>query len=134
MNLQSVPAALWGWLADLALLGHLGFLLFVAFGALLVGRRPWIRWVHLPAFAWGALIELAGWICPLTPLEVAWRVRAGQAGYQGGFIDHYVTAILYPDGLTRPVQVGLGIAVLVWNGFLYWRILGPGRRLSPGAP
>lgn len=125
-----MPAVVWGALADLTLLVHLGFLLFVIFGGLLIRRYPRVRWIHLPACAWGGWIELAGWICPLTHLEVAWRSRAGQGGYQGDFIDQYVTAVLYPDGLTRGMQIGLGIAVLVWNGVLYWRMLGPGRTLS----
>lgn len=115
-------------LADLVLVLHLAFVLFVVLGGLLVLRWPKLAWLHLPAAAWGALIELAGWICPLTPLEQRLRVLAGDAGYQGGFIEHYVTAWLYPGGLTRPVQLALGAAVIVVNLAVYTRLL---RRRSP---
>ena len=114
--------------ADLVLVVHLAFVLFVVLGGLLVLRRPKLAWLHLPAAAWGALIEFAGWICPLTPLEQRLRVLAGQAGYQGGFIEHYVTAWLYPAGLTRPVQYALGALVIVVNLAVYARLL---RRRAP---
>ena len=106
-------------LADLVLLLHLAFVLFVVLGGLLVLRRPKVAWLHLPAAAWGVLIEFAGWICPLTPLEVSWRIRGGEAGYAGGFIAHYVTAALYPVGLTRGVQIGLGAFALLLNLTIY---------------
>jgi hypothetical protein len=111
-------------LADAVLVVHLAFVLFVVLGGLLVLRWPRIVWVHLPAVAWGALIELAGWICPLTPLENHWRRLGGEAGYQGGFVETYVLAALYPEGLTREVQVVLGLLVLAVNGVVYalwWR-------------
>lgn len=113
---------LFRWLADVALLGHLAFVAFVLLGALLVPRWPKLAWVHLPAVCWGVLIEFAGWICPLTPLENALRVRGGGAGYAGGFIDHYITAVLYPSGLTRTVQVGLGSLALLINVLLYRQV------------
>ena len=97
-------------LADALLVLHLGFVLFVVLGGLLVLRRPRLAWLHLPAVVWGAAIEFTGGICPLTPLENRWRVQAGGSGYQGGFIEHYVTAALYPDGLTRGVQLARGVA------------------------
>jgi hypothetical protein len=107
-------------LADLVVLVHFTFVLFVIAGALLsLHNRAW-AWLHVPAFAWGALIEFRGWVCPLTPLENALRARAGQAGYAGGFIEHYVTRILYPAGLTRSIEVILGVLVLVGNLALYW--------------
>jgi hypothetical protein len=115
-------------LADLVLLVHLAFLLFVAVGGLAVLRRPGLAWIHLPAVAWGVLIEYAGWICPLTPLEVWLRRRGGGAGYEGGFIEHYVTAFLYPEGLTRAWQVTLGTLALLFNAAIYWRILDERRR------
>jgi hypothetical protein len=110
-------------LADAVLIVHLAFLLFVAAGGLAVLRWPALAWVHLPAVAWGVLIEYAGWICPLTPLEVWLRRRAGGTGYQGGFIEHYVTAFIYPEGLTREWQLALGTLALVVNGAIYWRWL-----------
>lgn len=111
-------------LADLLVLAHFAFLLFVVGGGLLVVRWPRVAWLHVPCALWGAWVELAGWICPLTPLEVAWRRRAGQAGYDGGFIEHYVIPVLYPAGLTREIQVGLGVTVIALNVALYswaWR-------------
>jgi hypothetical protein len=110
-------------MADTLLVLHGGFVLFVVAGGLLVLRWPWLAWLHLPAAVWGAVIELAGFVCPLTPLENAWRRAAGGTGYQDGFIEHYVTAALYPAGLTRSVQVVLGVLVLALNGWMYWRLL-----------
>lgn len=106
-------------LADTILVVHLAFVLFVVLGGLLVLRWPRLVWLHIPAAVWGVLIELTGWICPLTPLEKSLRRLGGEAGYEGGFIDHYVTAMIYPDGLTREMQYVLGGLVLLINGALY---------------
>ena len=111
-------------LADALVLVHLAFVVFVVAGGLLVLWRPWLRWVHLPAAAWGALIEFTGWICPLTPWEVVLRQKAGQTGYAGGFIEHYILPVLYPEGLTLGVQVTLGFLVIGVNAVIYafvWR-------------
>jgi Protein of Unknown function (DUF2784) len=110
------------WLANLVVLIHLGFVLFVVLGALLLLRWPGMAWLHLPAALWGGLIELAGWVCPLTPLENYFRRLAGDAGYQGGFIEHYVTALIYPAGLSRGIQIGLGLGVILLNSILYWQV------------
>jgi len=101
--------------ADAVLLLHLGFIVFVALGVLLVFRWRWVACLHIPCAVWGALIELAGWVCPLTPLENRLRVAAGSSGYGGGFIDHYITSIVYPAGLTREVQLALGLGVIAIN-------------------
>lgn len=78
-------------------------------------------WIHLPAVLWGALIEFAGWVCPLTPLENWFRENAGSTGYSSGFIEHYVMPVLYPSGLTREIQIALGVFVIVVNaGFYGW--------------
>lgn len=106
-------------LADLLVLVHLAFVLFVVLGGLLVLLRPRLAWLHLPAAAWGAFIESVGWICPLTPLENALRRHAGEAGYAGGFIEHYVITLLYPPGLTRTVQFVLTAAVVTVNLAIY---------------
>lgn len=106
-------------LADLVLVVHLAFVVFVVLGGLLVLRYPRLAWVHIPAAIWGVLIEFAGWICPLTPLENAFRARGGEAGYGGGFIEHYVLAALYPAGLSREVQFVLGSVVLALNLAVY---------------
>jgi hypothetical protein len=106
-------------LADLLVVAHAAFVAFVVAGGLLALRRPWIAAVHLPAAAWGALVELAGWICPLTPWENALRARAGETGYAGGFIEHHLVPLLYPAGLTPSVQITLGMAVIVLNLAIY---------------
>jgi hypothetical protein len=108
--------------ADAVLVLHFAFVLFVVAGGLLVLRWPRVAWLHVPAALWGALIEFGGWICPLTPLENSLRQRGGESGYSGGFIDHYVTSLIYPDGLTRPMQIAIGLLVLVINGYVYWRL------------
>ena len=123
-------------LADAVLLVHLSFIIFVVLGGLLVLWRPKVAWLHLPALCWGVLIEYTGWICPLTPLENALRERGGLAGYPGGFVAHYLTAAIYPSGLTRGMQAVLGSMALLFNGIVYWRVVG--RRnpesLTPGGP
>lgn len=110
-------------LADLVLILHAGFVAFVMLGALLVLRWPRIAWFHVPAVLWGAGIELLGGLCPLTPLENHWRRLAGELGYPGGFVEHYVVTVLYPDGLTRQVQLALGALVLTVNGAIYGWVL-----------
>jgi hypothetical protein len=106
-------------LADLLVLVHLGFVLFVVAGGALVLRWPRLAFAHVPAAVWGAWIELRGGICPLTPWEKSLRERAGQAVYAGDFIGHYVLPVLYPVDLSRDVQVWLGLGVLVTNLALY---------------
>lgn len=110
-------------LADGVLLVHLGFVVFVVIGGVAVLRWPRLAWAHLPAVIWAALIEYAGWICPLTPLENALRQASGEATYAGGFIDHYVGIVLYPAGLTRGFQLVLGSLVLLLNTLVYWRLV-----------
>jgi hypothetical protein len=109
-------------IANLLVLLHLAFVGFVVLGALLVLRWPRLAWIHLPCALWGALIEFAGWVCPLTPLEIRFRQLGGQAGYAGGFIEHYLLPVLYPQNLTRPVQVALGTLVLILNAATYRRL------------
>jgi hypothetical protein len=106
-------------LADLLVVLHFAFVLFVVLGGLLVLRWPKIAYLHLPAAIWGALIEFTGWICPLTPLENSFRARSGAAGYQGGFVEHYILPALYPSALTRHIQLLLGSTVLLLNLAIY---------------
>jgi hypothetical protein len=115
-------------LADLVLVIHLAFVLFVVLGGLLALRCPRVAWVHLPAAVWGVLIEYTGWICPLTPLENSLRVRGGEAGYGGGFIQHYIQPVLYPAGLTRTTQLVLGSIVLILNVAAYGIVWSRSRR------
>ncbi len=104
---------------DLVLLAHLLFIAFVVAGAALVSRRPALLPWQLAALAWGAGIEFSGWICPLTLLENALRHAAGEQGYAGDFVSHYLLRLIYPEGLTRGVQLLLGIGVLLLNALLY---------------
>jgi hypothetical protein len=115
-------------LADLVLILHAGFVAFVILGALLALRWPRIAWVHVPVALWGAGIEFVGGICPLTPLENHWRRLAGELGYPGGFVEHYVVSVLYPAGLTRTTQIVLGALVVVVNVAIYAWALRRNRR------
>jgi len=105
--------------ADGIVLFHVGFVLFVVFGGLLVLRWRRVIWAHVPAVAWGALLELFDWICPLTPLENEFRRRAGQAGYEEGFIEHYVLPLLYPVNRNAGVRIALGIMAIAMNVLIY---------------
>jgi len=127
----------WAILADSVLALHALFIAWVVAGGLAVWRWPALAWLHLPAVAWGAWIEFSGGLCPLTPLELRWRHVAGQAGYSGGFIEHYLTAWIYPAGLTRGIQFALGAAVLMVNAVAYawlWRRAWRGRCKPCGNP
>lgn len=109
---------------------HLGFVLFVVLGGLLVLRWPRLAWLHIPAAVWGVLIEYTGWICPLTPLENSFRLRGGEAGYSGGFIQHYIQPVLYPAGLTRSTQIALGSFALLVNLTAYGVVVARTRRIA----
>jgi len=106
-------------LADLVLIAHGLFVAFVMFGGLLALWKPRAAYWHLPALAWGSMVIGMGWICPLTPLEVSLRERAGQEGYAGGFIEHYVLGLIYPEGITRTTQVLLAALLIVGNVVVY---------------
>ncbi|HXY70724.1 MAG TPA: DUF2784 domain-containing protein [Gemmatimonadales bacterium] len=113
----------WLILADLVLAVHLAFVVFVVAGGLLVLRRPAVAWVHVPCAAWAVFVEFAGIVCPLTPLENALRRAGGASGYAGDFVGHYITAVLYPNGLTRGVQIALGALVLALNVGVYATVI-----------
>lgn len=106
-------------LADVVLVLHLGFVLFVVAGAFLVLRWRWMAWIQLPAALWGVFVEWSGWVCPLTPLESWLRAQGGASGYPGGFVEHYLLPVIYPASLTRTVQILLGAMVLVVNVIAY---------------
>jgi hypothetical protein len=110
-------------LADGVLVAHAAFVVFVVLGGLLVLRWPRVAWLHVPAALWGAAIEFTGLVCPLTPLENRWRQLAGEQGYPGGFIEHYILSALYPGGLTREIQLTLGLLVVVLNLVIYAWVL-----------
>ena len=107
-------------LADLVLLVHIAFIGFVLFGGLLALKWQPVMWAHLPAVAWGAIVEFSGWICPLTPWENWLLEQAGGHGYRGDFIAYYLLPILYPDALTRELQVALGLVAVLLNAAVYW--------------
>jgi len=111
-------------LADLVVIAHLTFILFVVGGGLLAFRWKRAVWLHLPAAGWGVLIELAGWVCPLTPLENRLRLKAGELGYEGSFVEHHILPLVYPEELTRNGQLVLGGLVLVVNALVYAALLG----------
>lgn len=110
--------------ADLLVLLHLAFIVFVLLGGLLVWRWWRVVFLHLPASVWGVLLEFNGWQCPLTPLEQQLRVAAGEAGYSGSFIAHYLLPVIYPAGLTPGFQMALGAGALLINLVIYgWLLL-----------
>lgn len=109
-----------GLLADLVVVFHALFVLFVALGGLLVLVRGRIALVHAPCVLWAVTVEWAGWICPLTPLENKLRSLTGKQAYQGDFVEQYLIPILYPEALSRDLQTALGLGALVINGVLYW--------------
>jgi Protein of Unknown function (DUF2784) len=111
------------WLADAVLLFHAAFILFAIFGGVLACRKgrwrtPWLI-LHLSCAAWAATVVIMGWTCPLTPLEQHLRQAAGQQGYESSFIEHYLLAAIYPEGLTRSIRIALGIGVLLVNTLIY---------------
>jgi hypothetical protein len=113
------PAVLARLAADLLLTFHLAFIVFVVVGGFMAWRWRRLAWVHVPCAIWGAVIEFMGWICPLTPWEVSLRRQAGQAGYEGGFVEHYIIPIIYPGALTPKIQIGLGLFVVAANVVAY---------------
>jgi Protein of Unknown function (DUF2784) len=115
-------------LADAVLVFHALFIAFAVLGGLITllsaflqrskAHRFWL-WLHLGCAAWAATVVIMGWTCPLTPLEQTLRQAAGEQGYKSSFIEHYLLAAIYPDGLTRPIQIALGISVVVFNALVY---------------
>jgi len=111
-------------LADFVLLLHMAFVLFAALGGVLVFKWRRVAWFHVPAALWAALIELVGWVCPLTPLENWLRRQGGEAGYQTGFLERYLLPLIYPAPFSRSLHVVLGLLVMCVNLAIYcwiWR-------------
>ena len=117
-------------IADFIIVVHFAFIIFVVAGGFAVLRWGWVAFVHLPAAAWGVLIELLNWPCPLTAIETSFRQAAGRSGYSGGFIDHYLMPLIYPSGLTRSTQFVLAAMVLVANMFVYTLVVYNRKRKS----
>jgi hypothetical protein len=111
-------------LANIVAIIHFAFIIFVVFGALLLIKRRWVALFHIPSVVWGMLIEFKNWECPLTPLEVYLLEAGGLEGYSGGFIEHYLISIIYPEAMSREVQIMLGVFVFLLNAALYaWLLL-----------
>jgi len=108
--------------ADFVLLAHFVFAAFAVFGGILVARDFAWAWAHIPAVVWSSVVNLKGWTCPLTPLEKSLRLRAGQSGYPGGFIQHYVGRAVYPRGMPRQLELVAGISILAGNLLVYGAI------------
>lgn len=113
----------WRLLADLVVIGHVAFVTFAVFGGFVAWRWAAVAFAQLPALAWGCWIELSGRICPLTPLENLLRHKAGEVGYSGGFIEHYILPVLYPAGLTAEVQYVLAAFLVTVNVVAYGGLL-----------
>jgi hypothetical protein len=115
----------WSILADMVLVLHGAFIVWAALGALAVWYWPRLAWAHLPALAWAVWIEASAGLCPLTPLEMALRQRAGQGTYEGSFIDHHLGSLIYPQGLTPAAQMRIALALAAFNllvyGLIVWR-------------
>jgi len=105
--------------ANAIVIVHFAFVCFVIGGGLLVPRWRWIALIHVPSVIWAVLIEFQGWVCPLTPLEQQLREAGNQAGYSGGFVEHYILHLLYPEYLDRDIQIALGTLVVVVNLIIY---------------
>lgn len=106
-------------LADVVLCVHFAFILYVVFGGFFNIKWPWLTLIHLPAAIWGTLVELKGWYCPLTPLENMFRQKAGIEAIGTSFIEHLLTPIIYPNWLTREIQIVFGVFVIFVNVSVY---------------
>ena len=124
---------IYSFLANLLVLFHFAFILFVVIGGLLLLKWPKPAYLHIPAAVWGGLIETQGWLCPLTPIENRLREAAGTTIYREGFIEHYLIPLIYPTEMTREDQLLLGLSVFILNGTIYIRVLLRGLR-KKGSP
>jgi Protein of Unknown function (DUF2784) len=115
-------------LANLILVFHFAFVAFSVLGGFLVLWKRWITWLHVPSVLWSSLVNLFSHVCPLTPLENRFRRLAGQAGYEGGFVQHYIAPLVYPGGMPRRLELVAGFSVLIWNAFVYVLVVALRRR------
>ena len=118
-------------LADLVLGFHLAFIVFAVLGSFVVLWKPRIAWLHVPSVVWSAFVNLFSQVCPLTPLENRFRHLAGQAGYEGGFIEHYITPLVYPGVMPERWGLIAGFSVLIWNVLVYTLLVATLRRRGP---
>ncbi len=108
-----------GILGDLVLTFHFAFIIFAVLGGILVLWKAWIAWFHVPSVLWSGYVNLFGQVCPLTPLENRFRHLAEQAGYEGGFIQHYIAPLVYPGVMPERWGLVSGVSVLIWNVLVY---------------
>jgi hypothetical protein len=108
-----------GICADIVLLVHFAFIIFALLGGFIVLWKRRAAWFHIPTVLWSSVVNLASWVCPLTPIENWFRAKAGQAGYGGGFIQHYIEPLVYPGGMPRDMELIAAISVLAWNAVVY---------------
>jgi hypothetical protein len=109
--------------ADIVLLTHFAFVIFAVLGGFIVLWKNRAAWIHVPVVLWSSLVNLASWVCPLTPLENWFLSKAGQSGYRGGFVQHYIDPLVYPAGMPRDMELIAGISVLAWNAAIYAIVL-----------
>jgi len=109
--------------ADLIVILHFLFIVFVIIGGLFVYNNPRLAWLHIPMVLWAFLVNIMEWICPLTPLENLYRKAAGEPGYESGFVDQYLTPLIYPEAMSYQMGVLLGISVLIWNFLVYYFLI-----------
>ena len=114
--------------ADSMMIAHLLYIVFVIVGGLIAFRARWILWLHVPAVAWAIYVQYIGRICPLTTWEKQFRGLAGEAGYEGGFVEHYLVPIIYPPDMPVAMHLVLGTAVILINGVVYARLIAHARR------
>lgn len=105
--------------ADLVLFAHFLFAAFAVFGGVLVYFDYTWAWVHIPVVLWSSVVNLMSWTCPLTPIENAFRTRAGQLGYAGGFVQHYIGPVVYPRGMPRQLELIAGVSIVAGNALVY---------------
>jgi hypothetical protein len=115
-------------LGDLVLAFHFAFIVFAVLGGFLVLWKSWIAWLHVPSVLWSAFVNLFSQVCPLTPLENRFRYLAGQAGYEGGFIQHYIAPLVYPGVMPERWGLIAGFSVLIWNVLVYTLVVTQRRR------
>jgi hypothetical protein len=118
-------------LADSVLLLHFAFVLFAVLGGISVIYKRSFAWLHIPVVLWSSVINLGGWICPLTPLENYFRSQAGRVRYESGFVEHYIEPLVYPGGMPRNFELIAGISILAWNGLVYLVVLLYWKRRQP---
>lgn len=123
---------LYRFFADLTLIMHFGFIVFVLIGGLLCFFKKGVIWLHLPAVIWGICVEWNRWICPLTPLENYFREKSHMSGFTGSFTEHYLVPILYPDQLTNTQQWLMGGGVLIVNLIVYGIVFGKIKKSRSG--